>query len=175
MDLSVEAECFGAAIRFSDDEVPTVTGSVVRSLAEAEALRVPAVGEGRTQVYIDAVRKASAAIGDRPVLAGAIGPYSLAGRLMDVTEIMYACYDEPETVHAVLEKVTAFLIAYCRAFRGAGAGGVMLAEPLAGLLTPALSAEFSCAYVKRIVEAVQNDAFIVVYHNCGNSAAAMTG
>ena len=29
MDLSLEAECFGAPIRFSDDEVPTVTGPVI--------------------------------------------------------------------------------------------------------------------------------------------------
>jgi len=175
MDLSVEAECFGSAIRFSDSEVPMVTGSVVGSLADAQALRVPEVGEGRTRVYIDALRKAAAAIADRPVLAGVIGPYSLAGRLMDVTEIMYACYDEPETVHAVLEKVTAFQIAYCRAYRDAGANGVLLAEPLAGLLTPALCAEFSCAYVQRIVQAVQTDTFAVIYHNCGNATWAMTG
>ena len=29
MDLSVEAECFGSTIRVSDDEVPTVIGSIV--------------------------------------------------------------------------------------------------------------------------------------------------
>ena len=29
MDLSLEAECFGAPIRVSDDEVPTVTGPVI--------------------------------------------------------------------------------------------------------------------------------------------------
>ena len=44
MDLSVEAECFGAEISFSDDEVPTVTGRVVNDEEEAEALAVPAVG-----------------------------------------------------------------------------------------------------------------------------------
>ena len=31
MDLSVEAECFGSQIRFSDDEVPTVVGALVSS------------------------------------------------------------------------------------------------------------------------------------------------
>ena len=29
MDLSVEAEAFGSTIRYSDDEVPTVMGSIV--------------------------------------------------------------------------------------------------------------------------------------------------
>ena len=46
MDLSVEAECFGSSIVFSDDEVPTVTGSIVSSLEEAEALKIPEIGSG---------------------------------------------------------------------------------------------------------------------------------
>ena len=41
MDLSVEAEAFGAEIRISDDEVPTVIGAIVQSEEEAEALAVP--------------------------------------------------------------------------------------------------------------------------------------
>ena len=44
MDLSVEAEAFGCTIRFSDDEVPTVTGQLISTREEAEALGVPAVG-----------------------------------------------------------------------------------------------------------------------------------
>ena len=173
MDLSVEAEAFGCPIRISDDEVPTVTGAVVDSEEAAQALQVPEVGACRTGIYIEAIRKAAGMITDRPVFAGVIGPYSLAGRLMDVTEIMYTCYDEPETVHTVLEKVTEFLIKYCQAYKEAGANGVVLAEPLAGLLSPALAGEFSCAYVKKIVDAVQSDDFIVIYHNCGNAVNRM--
>ena len=45
-----------------------------------------------------------------------------------------------------------------------------MAEPLAGLLSPDLAQEFSADYVKQIVDAVQDDNFLVVYHNCGNTA-----
>ena len=38
MDLSVEAECFGASIAVSQDEVPTVKGCVVSAPEEAEPL-----------------------------------------------------------------------------------------------------------------------------------------
>ena len=48
MDLSVEAECFGADIVISENEVPTVKGAVVSSPEEAESLVVPAIGAGRT-------------------------------------------------------------------------------------------------------------------------------
>lgn len=173
MDLSVEAECFGAEIRVSEDEVPTVVGSVVSTEEEAEALEIPPIGSGRTGIYIDAIRQAVKEITDRPVFAGVIGPYSLAGRLMDVTEIMILCYEEPDMVHAVLKKVTRFLTDYCLAYKEAGANGVMMAEPLAGILSPALEEEFSEPYVRELVEAVQDDSFAVIYHNCGGGVSMM--
>ncbi len=168
MDLSLEAEAFGSTIHISDDEVPTVIGSIVSTEEEAEALKVPEIGAGRTQIYIDAIEKAVKLIEDRPVFAGVIGPFSLAGRLMDVTEAMIYCYEEPDMVHIILEKVTEFLINYINAYKAVGANGVLMAEPLAGLLSPALEEEFSADYVKKIIDAVQDDNFIVGYHNCGN-------
>lgn len=177
MDLSVEAECFGTPIRVSDDEVPTVIGPVLPVDAEedermelAEAMEVPEIGTGRTQIYIDAIEKALELITDRPVFAGVIGPFSLAGRLMDVTEAMIYCYEEPDMVHTVLEKSTEFIIKYIQAYKAVGAHGVVIAEPLAGLLSPALSQEYSGDYCKRIVDAVRDESFAVIYHNCGNTA-----
>ena len=110
MDLSVEADAFGSEIRVFDDEVPTVIGSLVNNMDEANALAIPPVGAGRTGKYIEAIQKATELITDRPVFAGVIGPYSLAGRLMGVSEAMINCYTEPEMVHLVMQKATAFLI-----------------------------------------------------------------
>ncbi len=167
MDLSVEAEAFGSTIVVTDEEVPTVVGGIIDEDTDPETVFVPEVGAGRTGLYIDAIRKVAPLIDDRPVLAGMIGPFSLAGRLMDVNEAIMLCYDEPELVQAVLEKVTGFLIDYAQAFKDAGADGVVIAEPLAGLLPADLISEFSSPYVRRIIDAVQDDEFLVVYHNCG--------
>ena len=174
MDLSVEAEAFGAQVKFSDDEVPTVIGALVTDEDEADALKVPAVGAGRTGKYIEAIGEATKLITDRPVFAGVIGPFSLAGRLMDVSEAMVNCIVEPDMVHTTLEKATEFLINYIKAYKEqTGANGVVMAEPLAGMLSPALAEEFSEPYVRKIVEAVQNDEFIVIYHNCGDNVLLM--
>ena len=143
MDLSVEAEAFGAPVHYSEDEVPTVHGTLIHDEDEADALKVPKVGDARTGECVDGIRKASELIKDRPVLAGIIGPYSLAGRLLDMTEIMILCYEEPEMVETVLEKATEFLVEYAKAFKEAGANGVCMAEPAAGLLSPNLIDEFS--------------------------------
>ena len=168
MDLSVEAEAFGSPIHYSGDEVPTVTAALIRDEEEAEALQVPDVGAGRTGECVSGIREVSSLITDRPVLAGMIGPYSLAGRLLDMTEIMILCYEEPEMVETVLDKATEFLVKYAQAFKDAGANGIAIAEPAAGLLSPGLIEAFSTPYVKRICEAVEDDSFMVLYHNCGN-------
>lgn len=176
MDLSVEAETFGATIHVSDDEVPTVVGAILEdaeSIEDVEAMKQPKVGDGRTGLYIDAIGEAVKLITDRPVFAGIIGPYSLAGRLMDMTNIMVNCYEEPEMVHAVLERATDFLIEYAKAYKAVGAHGVVMAEPAAGLLSPDLVSEFSVPYVKRLVDEVQDDEFIVIYHNCGPAVNKM--
>ena len=173
MDLSVEAECFGATVVVSDDEVPTVKGRMINDADEADALEVPSVDSGRAPIYIDAIKKATELIGDRPVLAGMIGPFSLAARLLDVSEIMMDCYDDPDMVHTVLEKVTSFLCEYAKAYKAAGANGIVMAEPVSGLLSPMLEEEFSSPYVKQIVEAVQAEDFAVIYHNCGDNVPKM--
>ncbi len=168
MDLSVEAEAFGSKVHYNEDEVPTINEALVHDEEEADALEVPAVGAGRTKECVKGIERACELITDRPVLAGMIGPYSLAGRLLDMTEIMILCYEEPEMVETVLEKATEFLIAYAKAFKEAGANGIAMAEPAAGLLSPSLIEEFSTPYVQRIREAVEDDNFLVIYHNCGN-------
>lgn len=173
MDLSVEAEAFGAKVRFTEDEVPAIVGQLISDEDEANELEVPDLTAGRALLCVEAVRTAKQAITDKPVIAGMIGPYSLAGRLCDVTEIMYLCYDEPETVHTVLDKVTQYLITYGQAMKDAGADGIMMAEPLAGILSPDMAEEFSMPYVKRIIDALQDDDFAVLYHNCGNSVPQM--
>jgi uroporphyrinogen decarboxylase len=174
MDLSVEAEAFGAQIKFFDQEVPTVKGVLVANQEEADNLKVPPVGGFRTGEFIKGAAKARELISDRPVFAGMIGPFSLAGRLVDVNRAMVYCKKNPLLLTTVLEKVTEFLISYAKAYKGQGLHGVFIAEPLAGLLSPKLVEVFSEPYVRAIVEAVQDEDFIVLYHNCGDVAVKMT-
>lgn len=173
MDLSVEAECFGSKVRFSYDEVPCVIGRIIENPEDADNLKVPPVGSGRSGIYIEAIKKALKLITDRPVFAGVIGPFSLCGRLVDVTEAMIDCYEEPEMMKVVLEKATDFLINYILAYKATGAAGVIIAEPLTGLLSKSLAEEFSEPYVKKIVDATQSEDFAVIYHNCGGATVQM--
>ncbi len=169
MDLSAEAEAFGSPVKFSENEAPTVTGSIVSDMESINALRIPEVGEKRTGEYLKAAKLAAAAIKDRPVLGGVIGPFSLAGRLFDVSKVIIATRRNKEMVHALLSKSTEFITPYIKAFKDAGCNGVIIAEPTAGLLSPVLCTEFSSTYIKSIVDALQDENFIIVLHNCGHT------
>ena len=180
MDLTVEAEAFGADIVMEPDEVPAVRGHLLSGTADIDRLEVPSLHAGRVPQYVKATMLAASEITDRPVLAGCIGPYSLAGRLYDMSEIMMLIIESPDAAHRLLTKCTDFILKYCIALKEAGAAGVVMAEPAAGLLSDDDCREFSSVYVKRIVDAVQDDWFTVVLHNCGNTgqctrAMAYTG
>ena len=168
MDLTVEAEAFGAKILIPEHEIPTVTERLVSDAASVEALEVPSLDKGRVPEFLKANRLSAEHITDRPVLAGCIGPFSLAGRLYDMSEIMVAIYIEPEVIMALLDKCTAFLIDYCKALKATGVAGVVMAEPAAGLLSDEDHMMYATPYVKQVVDAVQDDDFTVVLHNCGN-------
>ena len=167
MDLSIEAEAFGAIARYSDDDVPAIVGRLVECEKDAAELAVPAASAGRCGIAPEVVAALKTKGAAKPVYGGMIGPFSLAGRLMDVTEVMFLMMDEPEAVKAVVEKATEFLVSYGRAIKGAGADGLFMAEPLAGVVSPDALAEFSAPYVTRIVAALQDERFPVIYHNCG--------
>jgi uroporphyrinogen decarboxylase len=166
MDLSTEAECFGCAIQMSDTEVPTVTGRRVTCMEQARDLAVPAVGDKRTGVYLETVRRLRRLQSRPMVLGGCIGPFSLAARLAGVSEAMELTVTEPALMHVLLERSAGFLTAYARAFREAGADGVIMAEPAAGLLSPRAMATFSSTYIRSIADDVMDDQFAVILHNC---------
>lgn len=173
MDLSVEAEAFGAQIRFSENEIPTVTKGIIDSIEEVESIVIPEVGVARTGIYINGIKQAKKIITDIPVFCGVIGPYSLAGRIFDMTELMMSCYDDPDNVKILIEKCSKFISSYIKAFKQAGADGVIMAEPAAGLLSPDLCEEFSSYFVRHIRNEIDDDNFVFCYHNCGGGTISM--
>lgn len=168
MDLTVEAEAFGASVVFPEDEIASVSSRLLHNEAEIEQLDVPPLTAGRIPEYLKANILAARQIHDRPLFAGCIGPFSLAGRLYGMSEIMILMYNNPVAAHLLLEKCTLFLAKYCAALKQTGANGVLMAEPAAGLLSNDDCLQFSSKYVRRIVDQVQDQQFMLILHNCGN-------
>lgn len=169
MDLTVEAEAFGAKINLPEHEVPSISERLVSDLESVDSLEVPALDKGRIPQYLLANKLAAENIKNKPVFSGCIGPFSLAGRLYDMSEILMDIYIQPDIVNQLLAKCTEFLVNYCKALKATGTAGVIVAEPAAGLLSDDDCHMYSTNFVKQIVDAVQDDDFTVILHNCGNT------
>lgn len=170
MDLTVEAEAFGCQIKFEKDEIPTVTGKRITNMEEVARLPVPELTSSkRVQEYLKAAELTIKDIHDIPVFPGCIGPFSLAGRLLDMTEIMTAIYLDPDLVQALLEKCALFIKQYIKAYKLLGATGIIMAEPAAGLLGEEECNLFSSGYIKKMVDELQDENFLIVLHNCGHN------
>ena len=141
---------------------------MLESAADVEALQIPSLDTKRVPEYLKANRLAAAEL-DVPLFGGCIGPFSLAGRLYDMTELMMAMYIEPDTANLLLDKCTQFILEYCKQIKASGSAGVVMAEPAAGLLSNDDCQAYSSRFVKTIVDAVQDDNFVVMLHNCGNT------
>lgn len=169
MDLSLEAEAFGASVKFSNDEVPTITGKVINSYDQIATLAVPQANTPRINEFIKAAELAVGANFGKPVFSGCIGPFSLAGRLLDITEIMMGLLMYPDEVNKLVELSTRFITNYLKKLKATGVDGVIMAEPAAGLLDENQCEEFSSQYIRKIVDEIQDDSFMLMLHNCGNT------
>lgn len=167
MDQTVEAEIYGAQVRFEENVIPTITGRLMKSRADLSTLIDPKVGHKRTTVQVSALQfMKENASADMFVLGSMTGPLTLAAQLYGVADTLALVDSDPALLRELLEIATRFLLRYGWGFREVGADGVIMSEPAAGLITPQAVEEFSSPYVSRIVEFVQNEQFALVYHNC---------
>ncbi|NLH77941.1 MAG: hypothetical protein GX465_12975 [Acidobacteria bacterium] len=175
IDPTAEAEAYGCEIVFADREAPRIVGRLVTGAAEAAGLPDPVPGDARTRVPIETAWRLTAEVGESvPVLGTMMGPFALAARLYGVEEALAAAagaVGEPETVETLLDNVTGFLCRYALEFRETGAWGVLVAEDIAGRLTPDGLGRFSSPFIKRIVKAVETADFAVVVQD-GRAANA---
>jgi len=170
MDLSVEAECFGSEIIFSQNEAPQVRNRTIVSLSEIEGLDVPRMGVCRSKNFLEITEKLLTSDILKPVIGGIIGPFSLAGRLFGAKEMFRLTIDNESSALSLIEKCSQFLINVAKAYKDVGCHGVVISEPSAGLLSPKALKKFSSVFIKQLVRSLDSPVFRVIYHNCGARA-----
>lgn len=169
MDLTVEAEALGAEADWHTDEMPSISRIIVKDLAEAQALKLPEIGVGnRLDVFIETCATLKKTFPQKLVWGYVLGPFSIAGRLIGMTEIALATKLDPEMVHAVLKTANELLKRYIEALLATGIDGLMILEPASSMLRADDADEFSNNYLKELVELIKNAGKTPALHNCGS-------
>ena len=158
-DILTVPDAMGLGLYFADGEGPKFERPI-RSAADVAKLAVPDIGADLRYVT-DAVSLIRRELDGRVPLIGFSGsPWTLACYMIEgggsdnFARIKAMMYNEPATLHRLLEVVTDAVIAYLAAQREAGAQALQVFDTWGGVLSPDCYREFSLRYMRRIAESL---------------------
>lgn len=137
-----------------------VIADPVRTREQVDRLRVVSADEG-TPYVLDALRILRGELGDRAALLGFSGaPFTLACYMVEgrgsreFPKTKALMYGQPDTWHALMEKLTATVIAYLEGQIAAGADAVQLFDSWLGLLGADAYEAFVLPWTRRVFAAI---------------------
>lgn len=169
MDLTVEAEALGMEISFPQDENPSVVSHPIKDLESLAQLQQQARqgNKGRMEIFTTVAGRLAKNYPDTLIGAYVIGPFTLAGELMGVSDLITNAVLDPDLVQRLVDFCLDYITPYAKAFFAAGAKVVAVLEPTAVMLSPALYETFSLRAFRQLREALDKKPLIL--HICGNT------
>jgi len=162
-DILTIPDAMGLGLYFGEGEGPKFERPV-RDKAAVEALPIPEP-EGELRYVMDAVRTIRGELDGRVPLIGFSGsPWTLAtymiegGSTKNFALSKGMMFDQPEVMHALLDKLAESVTSYLNAQIAAGAQAVQIFDTWGGMLTPRDYKAFSLDYMQRIVEGLTREA-----------------
>lgn len=141
----------------------------VRSAADVENVVVPDAEDALGYV-MDAIRATKEKLNDEIPLIGFAGsPWTLlcycvqgqGSKSFDLAKGF--CFTQPQAAHALLQKITDTTIDYLKAKVRAGVNAVQVFDSWGGMLSPDDYREFSFQYIQQIVDALKDEAPVIVF------------
>jgi uroporphyrinogen-III decarboxylase len=166
--MCTEPSAFGAKCVWQEDEFP-FAAKLRGSLADLAALETPnPQTDGLTPFVLKRLahtRQQIEAAGYKIRFAVARGPLNIAGFLAGNTELLMGMKLEPDAVHALVEKITDFLVRWVQlqAATFPTIDGVFLLDDVVGFCGEDDFVEFAKPCLKRVFDAV--DVRVKFFHN----------
>jgi len=155
-DILTIPDAMGLGLYFSEGEGPRFE-TTLRSRADIEKLPTPDM-EDSLDYVMNAVRVIRRELDGRVPLIGFSGsPWTLAtymvegGSSKDFRFIKSLMYDDPKSMHLLLDKIADAVIDYLNGQIKAGAQSVMIFDTWGGALSHQTYPEFSLRYMEKIV------------------------
>ncbi len=173
-DLGVEAEALGAGVNFypnhTDIIYPTISEKVAEKVGDLN-IQIPTdlAGAGRIPLVVQAIRYLKEEVGDQIAIgAWVLGPYTLAGQLVDIADLGKAAFKKTDVVHGILDTLAGVLIEICKIYREAGVDYITVREMGAGadILSPRMFQALIRPHLERIFNAIESPK---VLHICGDT------
>lgn len=163
-DILTIPDAMGLGLYFETGEGPRFERPVA-SVADVKNIPIPDP-EMELGYVMDAVRAIRKALnGDVPLIGFSGSPWTLATYMVEggsskaFTKIKKMMYEDPKTLHLLLDKLADSVILYLNAQVRAGAQSLMIFDTWGGVLTKRDYLEFSLRYMHKIVDGLirEND------------------
>ena len=175
-DMGVEAEALGSKINYyahaTDILYPTISQHPAEKVEELN-LQVPSdlAKAGRIPVVTQAIRILKQEVGDKVAVGSwVLGPYTLAGQLLDLSQLAKAAFKKKELVSKLLDQLAGVLIEIIKIYRAAGADYITVREMGAGpdILSPHIFESLVRPPLKKIFNGIESPKIL---HICGDTNA----
>ena len=164
-DILVIAEVFGLSISFPDKGGPRVEPPI-QSASQVESLKIRSVQDTLWYVF-ETIRKLKKIL-TVPLIGFSGAPFTVASYLIDSTSknafehTRRWIKEDPETLHALLIKITEVTIAYLKAQIKSGVDAIQIFDSWANILNDEEFALFSLPYLNLIVKAIKEGLKVIV-------------
>ena len=167
-DILVVPQAMNIEVLMKENVGPWVPNPI-RSAKDVEQVIVPNIEE--TLGYVmDAIKITKEMLNDEVPLIGFAGSpwtilcYAVEGKGSKAFDIAKGfCFSQPEAAHALLQKITDTTILYLKEKVKAGVDAVQIFDSWGGMLSPVDYKEFSWKYINQIVEALADEAPVIVF------------
>ena len=166
MDLTVEAEALGLEIGFPEDDNPYVKEHPIKGPDELNSLENSwREVSGRMPVFTEV---ADMMARELPGKRGSyvIGPLSLAGELVGVTDLCMKLIEEPDFAGSVIDFCARVVREYSRALINHGTDMIAVLEPTAVLLSKRQFRRFALPHFEKLRSELSKP---LIYHICGDT------
>lgn len=172
-DILLPAIPLGVGLEFSKGEGP-VLQNPVRTLEDVQRLR-PVDPETDLGYVLEAIKILRAELTHTPLIGFCGAPFTVAsyivegGSSREFLKTKKMMYSDPQTWHALMEKLSSVLSAYIVAQIRAGAQVVQIFDSWVGTLSPQDYVDFVQPYSRRVLQAAQAEAVPVIHFGTGAS------
>jgi len=173
--LTIEAEALGCGIDIdSPKSQPAVKKHVLTDPSGLEDLKVPNPEKDcRMPVVGEAISILKEKVGDElPIIGGILSPFTLAGHLRGVENLLIDTFDNPGFVEDVVSFASEVAIEYSRFLLEMGADSICLIDPSATteLIGPDMFASLAGPMNKKVIDKINAP---TVLHICGDTTAIL--
>ena len=141
----------------------------IRKPSDLDSVVIPEI-ESSLGYVLDAIKMTKEKLNDEIPLIGFAGSpwtilcYCVEGQgSKSFDKARGFCFTQPEAAHTLLQKITDTTIAYLKAKVKAGVNAVQVFDSWGGMLSPVDYQEFSWKYIQQIVDALKDEAPVIVF------------